>query len=110
MFALYVFFIEHGTSSGGNRKGGSEDLRYIHLFECIARCQKYCQLSLKKTAILNLSAGSKIQYTTFATLISHAAKPFAESRLKKSESITTLVTFADLFAAPTPVPLLKGPA
>lgn len=59
----------------GKNKGTFRDLRYIHLFVCIARCQKYCQPSLKTMAMLNRTAGSKTQYIACAIQISHLIKP-----------------------------------
>ena len=47
-------------------------VRNIHLFECIALCQKYCQASLNMMAIPNRAAGSRTQYSVFAAYISHA--------------------------------------
>lgn len=55
-----------GGPVGWGSDGGGGVVRYIHRFECMARCQKYCQLSLKKIAIPNRAAGSKAQCIVFA--------------------------------------------
>lgn len=34
---------------------------YIHLFMCMARCRKYCQVSTNETATKNWKAGTRSQ-------------------------------------------------
>lgn len=39
------------------KKGMGANILYIHLLTCMARCQKYCQASMKTTAIQNWNPG-----------------------------------------------------
>lgn len=89
-----------GEWSVGDGEGG--DARYIHLFVCMARCQKYCQLSLKEMAIPKRQPGSRTQYINLAAESSHGAKPVivswpnCEARLWLTRAIGLLADTVEL--------------
>jgi hypothetical protein len=55
-------------------KRGFQNILYIHLLTCIARCQKYCHESRKTTATHIWKPGMTSQYIALASSISQVAK------------------------------------
>ena len=63
-FFILSFLISSADEGSGDVRmlgAGKRNVRNIHLLECMALCQKYCQLSLKKMAMPKRAAGSRTQ-------------------------------------------------